>query len=217
MRLVVISSPGKFESEIKTVTRLFNCGLETFHLRKPKFSQRRMNEYLSLLPQEHLKNVIIHSHYRLASKYKLKGVHLTEKQKDKKFITGLKLKVLKWTNPDIRITSSFHNIAGLLTDKTHYEYVFLSPVFDSISKKGYGSKFNPSTLQKSLRLLKCANLIALGGIDEDKIEICRELGFTGAAVLGAIWNSKDPIEKFKRINSLCHSFGVKKNESVTSL
>jgi thiamine-phosphate pyrophosphorylase len=42
-------------------------------------------------------------------------------------------------------------------------------------------------------------VIALGGIDEDKIEICRALGFSGVAVLGAIWNSTNAVEKFKKI------------------
>ncbi|MBI4929370.1 MAG: thiamine phosphate synthase [Bacteroidetes bacterium] len=84
---------------------------------------------------------------------------------------------------------------------------FLSPIFDSISKTGYKSKFDlqevKSFLQKQKALPMGKGLgwapIALGGIDEGKIETCRELGFAGVAVLGAIWNSTNPIEKFKII------------------
>ena len=42
----------------------------------------------------------------------------------------------------------------------------------------------------------------MGGIDEDKIETAKELGFSGVALLGAIWQSEQPVEKFKRIYEL---------------
>jgi thiamine-phosphate pyrophosphorylase len=86
---------------------------------------------------------------------------------------------------------------------------FLSPVFDSISKQGYKSKFSDrlyTLLQfhpSLISAIRGKNIIALGGIDEDKIELVRKTGFAGAAVLGAIWNSKDPLEKFLRIKAKC--------------
>ena len=97
---------------------------------------------------------------------------------------------------------SFHSLEEIDEYKADYHYAYLSPVFDSISKKGYTSAFDLKTLGSSLRRLK-RNLIALGGIDEDKIEIVREIGFAGVAVLGAVWNSKNPIEKFQRIKEKC--------------
>ncbi len=100
----------------------------------------------------------------------------------------------------------FHSLKELEDCKEKYEYAFLSPIFDSISKVGYKSNFDLQTLQSRVlgtKLLKCKNIIALGGIDEDKIETVRELGFAGVAVLGAIWNSENPIEKFKRIKEKC--------------
>ena len=87
---------------------------------------------------------------------------------------------------------------------------FLSPIFNSISKRGYHSKFNLQELSIFLKKYNSSliskNLgvaIALGGIDEEKIEIVRELGFSGVGVLGAIWESNDPIEKFVRLKILC--------------
>ncbi len=76
------------------------------------------------------------------------------------------------------------------------EYAFLSPIFDSISKPGYKSNFD---LQEVKENVKGKNIIALGGIDENKIELCSELGFAGVAVCGALWQSKNPIEKFQQI------------------
>jgi hypothetical protein len=87
-------------------------------------------------------------------------------------------------------------------------YAFLSPIFDSISKRGYKSKFSQELTRNELvkiSEISGKQVIALGGIDEDKIEICRTLGFSGVAILGAIWNSENPVEKFKRIKYLCHA------------
>lgn len=97
----------------------------------------------------------------------------------------------------------FHSLKKLEDCKEKYEYAFLSPIFDSISKSVYKSKFNFQELKNSPLLRWDAAVIALGGIDEDKIETCREIGFTGVAVLGAIWQNGNPLEKYKRLKFLC--------------
>ena len=100
----------------------------------------------------------------------------------------------------------FHSLEELENHKEKYEYAFLSPIFDSISKVGYKSKFDLQELKRKSPLLLGegqGGVIALGGIDESKIEICRQLGFAGVAVLGAIWQSENPSEKFLRIKEKC--------------
>ena len=100
----------------------------------------------------------------------------------------------------------FHSLKELEECKEKYGHAFLSPIFDSISKIGYKSNFDLYELKKkvpSLLVEGQRGVIALGGIDEDKIEICRELGFEGVAVLGAIWNNKNPLKKFLRIKEKC--------------
>ena len=99
----------------------------------------------------------------------------------------------------------FHSLKELENHKEKYEYAFLSPIFDSISKKDYKSNFDLHELKNSPLLARRGvggEVFALGGIDESRIEICRELGFAGVAVLGAIWHSKNPIEKFIRIKKI---------------
>jgi thiamine-phosphate pyrophosphorylase len=96
---------------------------------------------------------------------------------------------------------SFHSLQEIKEYKEKYEYAFLSPVFDSISKPGYRGKISGEFLELRKGTVKITgqNIIALGGIDEDKIETIREMGFAGIAVLGAIWQSKNPVEKFRKI------------------
>jgi thiamine-phosphate pyrophosphorylase len=103
----------------------------------------------------------------------------------------------------------FHSLKEMEDYKGKDEYAFLSPVFDSISKPGYKSPFS-DRMNRFLKFkpelmtaIKGKNIIALGGIDEDKISMARKIGFAGVAVLGAIWNSKDPVQKFIKIKAKC--------------
>lgn len=84
------------------------------------------------------------------------------------------------------------------------DIILLSPVFDSISKHEYKSKFSKEELKTGIaewRVRACPmpTLYALGGIDAENINELAELGFDGAAVLGAVWNYADPVGAFEKI------------------
>ena len=112
------------------------------------------------------------------------------------------MEYIKLRRPDIEVTAAYHTIGEFKINNPGYSYVFLSPVFSSISKVGYKSTFNEDSLKDMLRHTSY-KVIALGGVDEDKVEQARRMGFAGVAVLGSIWKSKEPLEKFKRIKRLC--------------
>ncbi|HXD94336.1 MAG TPA: thiamine phosphate synthase, partial [Bacteroidia bacterium] len=78
-----------------------------------------------------------------------------------------------------------------------YEYVFLSPVFDSISKTGYKSNFDLENLKPFLK--KHKNVIALGGVNTKNIELIKQVGFSGAAFIGAVWQNKNPAKSYKEL------------------
>lgn len=94
----------------------------------------------------------------------------------------------------------FHSLEEIVQYARPYDYAFLSPIFNSISKKGYYSPFDLEVVKDFLHN-RPEKLIALGGIDEDKVETVKATGFGGAALLGAIWQSEDPVAKFNRIKT----------------
>ena len=73
---------------------------------------------------------------------------------------------------------------------TDADYVFLSPLFDSISKPGYRSAIDPAEAAERLRRRK-GLIVALGGIRPANIARVRRIGFDGAAVLGAAWSADE--------------------------
>jgi thiamine-phosphate pyrophosphorylase len=93
----------------------------------------------------------------------------------------------------------FHSLIELANYNKPFQYAFLSPIFDSISKTGYKSTYNLTDVKNYLHNNPTKKIVALGGIDEDKISIIEHVGFYGIALLGALWCNKAPVEKFKRI------------------
>ena len=207
MKLIVISSSKTLENEAEIITKLFESGLETFHLRKHKHSTYSMKQLIKKIPAAYHNRIIIHSHHGLARKFKLKGIHLTKSHLKDSVKTWVTIKILRFSNPDLEITTSFNNIGQLLekSNPYKYSYVFLSPVFDSLSSK-FQSGFTEHSLASAMRKTTY-KVIARGGVDMDAIAKGHKIGFQGLAFYTAIWKKKDPnaefnkvIEKFKELN-----------------
>lgn len=76
MRLVVITPTKDFTDETSLVTKMFESGLKTLHLRKPSYSTNQMKQYIKEIPEHFHDRIVIHSHHDLALKFTLKGIHL---------------------------------------------------------------------------------------------------------------------------------------------
>jgi thiamine-phosphate pyrophosphorylase len=74
--------------------------------------------------------------------------------------------------------------------------VFISPIYPSISKKGYSSSIN---WVKEIRLRTNFNttLVALGGITPYRIKELKTMGFDDYALLGTIWEADQPLKQFE--------------------
>jgi thiamine monophosphate synthase len=184
--VIVISNPAPLNDEHRIIRQLFDEGLELFHLRKKEYGESRLRSFIENLPKQHLGKIVLHQHYHLYEEYGLKGVHVPATFRGKA--------------PSGTLSVSFHSSEEIEKFEMPFNYGFLGPVFNSISKEGYKSNINPIEIRQFLKQPK-ARIIALGGIDEDKTEATREMGFSGIALLGAIWQSGCPVEKFKQIRN----------------
>ena len=72
------------------------------------------------------------------------------------------------------------------------DYVTLSPIFPTASKPGYG----PALGLVGLAAVREAGLpvVALGGIDPDRVAACRAAGAAGVAIMGGVMRADDPVE-----------------------
>lgn len=194
MKLILMTTPYFFVEEHQILTALFDEGLETLHLRKPNTEPVYSERLLSLLPDSYRKRIVVHDHFYLKSEYNLQGIHLNSR------------------NPELpkkykgHVSASCHTAEDAAAYKKQLDYVFLSPVFDSISKDGYTSQFSPTTLRDlAKKKIIDRKVMAMGGIDLDNISQIKSYGFGGAVILGAIWNRFD-IHRTSDFKELIHHF-----------
>ncbi|WBL22252.1 thiamine phosphate synthase [Zunongwangia sp. HRR-M8] len=188
--LIVISAEKCIENEEFQLKSILDAGLEILHIRKPKVSFEVLKSWLEKFEAEYRCKMVLHQHHELAREFGLKGIHLPEY-----FRTNLKENVddyiTSFQQEKFKVSTSVHQ-KEMLSEISNFDYCFLSPVFNSISKTGYsGKKFQVNDLQQQV--------IALGGIDSEKISAIRKMGFSGAAVLGAVWQQENPIKSFIKI------------------
>lgn len=197
MKLILLTPPDFFVEEDKILGALFDEGLDLLHLRKPGTEPVYSERLLTLLPENYHKQIVVHDHFYLKEEFNLKGIHLNGRNPEPP--QGYKG----------HLSKSFHNIEELQLEKKNFNYSFLSPIFDSISKSNYTSAFDMETLDKASKMgIIDKNVMALGGITCENMHIARDLGFGGVVVLGDLWNQfnihstldyKELISHFKRL------------------
>lgn len=206
MKLFVVSSSKNKTDDPKIMTEMFECGLNAFHLRKPAMSTNDMRSVIEAVPEHFHNRIVIHSHHKLASKYNLRGVHLTAVHRRRKFSTWFRLRMLGMKNDSLTISTSFHKLGHVYTNKSEYNYVFLGTIFDRLS-----NGFNAGYSEYSIRALTektSLPLIARGGTNADLIQRCKELGFSGVAFGSIIWDSPEPVQVWKKIVDACREQSI---------
>lgn len=185
MKVVVITPENPFDGETEQIKRVIGCGVFRLHLRHPKADEQTLRGIIEGLTAEERKKIVLHDCYNLVDEYNLGGAHLNGRH--------INVDVNVNLDDDTHVRESFfcsrscHSLEEVATSK-NLRYCFLSPIFDSISKVGYASNFTPEFLMqaKADRIIN-ENVIALGGITVDKLDLVREYGFGGVAILGSAW------------------------------
>lgn len=175
MRLIAITTPKVTDDDASIIGRLLDRGIDIIHLRKPESTIDECRKLLTKLTAEQRSKIVIHDYPELYSEFSLRGIHINRN------ITSLPIGYNGSTS------RSCHTFEEVLRYKEECDYLFLSPIFDSISKRGYKSRFSDEVLRRaSVEGLIDSKVIALGGVTLDKIPYLRSLNFGGVAMMGAI-------------------------------
>jgi thiamine-phosphate pyrophosphorylase len=218
--LIVISSEVDLKDEAFMVNELFHEGMELFHLRKPEWMPDAQRNFLKKIRPEFLNNISVHQNYQTVSEFKLKYYHVTETgrrtstENDLTSLIGNKIegfKPIKQIDDDnerlsestseCKKSTSFHDYTELQFESHLWNYCFLSPLFDSISKPGHKSAFKKDF---HIEAVLYPRVFALGGITQKNIEEVFKKEFYGAAVLGSVWqNPAKAVKNFKELKEIC--------------
>lgn len=188
-RLLVITPEGSYPQETRWVSRLFESGLETLHLRKPGWEAGQLLAYLQQLDACWHPQIMVHYQAAVRDYVPVKGVHFQQH-------------TLPKVKPDYTVSCPVHAWQEFVAIEAQVDYALLSPFSNSISKKGYAA--NPALPAVPVQARR-QKAVALGGIDNSNITAVQQLGLGGAAVLGAVWQAADPLAAYLNIhNKLNH-------------
>lgn len=194
MHIVLVTRPDYFSEEASLVNALFEQGVSRIHVRKENSSSAALGKLLSSVDGLYHRRLVWHGHPEDISGSSIGGIHLKESMRIN--YTTEKLQELRndLAGMQMSLSSSFHNPEDIPPYQTCFDYVFLGPVFESISKPGYKAHKGI----RPLRGLRCRQY-AIGGIRRENLEEIAERGFDGAVILGAVWMSSDPVKSFNEI------------------
>lgn len=182
--LIAITPETPSADEPKRICRLIDAGFSYVHLRHPSLNEEGTKRLLEKIPARYRERVKLHDHHAIAAETGVAGIHLNSRHPSAPAGYGG------------RISRSCHSIAEL-SARNDYEYVFLSPIFDSICKQGYRSAFAFDALRREEAV--DGQVVALGGVTAKDISQIRQAGFGGCAFLGYLSEAADPEEFDRRI------------------
>jgi thiamine-phosphate pyrophosphorylase len=200
MRIAVISPESEDPRELAAMEGFFLAGLERYHVRKPSWTVEALGAWLGGIPASWRPRIILHQHHPLAAGLGIGGVHDRDQE----------------GNPVRGASSrSCHGIGSLRRSLPLYESLLFGPVFASLTKEGYGppADFPWDELKSVLseRSPADARVLAIGGVTAAGLPRCQELGFDGAAVLGAVWNEKDPVAAYVSLRDAAAGMEAKRH------
>lgn len=178
MKLIAITLPEFFRDEPEAVCRLLDAGWARVHIRKPGATTSEVAELIKAIPAYYRSQLSLHDHFELAGPMGVGGLHLNRRNP-----------VLppRWSGV---VSRSCHTVDEVESGSAS-DYVMLSPVFDSISKPGYKSRFSPSSLSR--QGLSLEHLCALGGVTAARLPQLVRAGFGWAAMLSQAWTPQAPM------------------------
>jgi thiamine-phosphate pyrophosphorylase len=204
MHTIIYTPANNLENEVEIITQLLDNGADYLYIYKPELDDYSLVDFVETIPEKYWKQCISTS-LIITKEFNLGGYHFTRDIVQKNELYNEK--ILAWLKETNKISSvTAHNIDELKKYTVNFNHVVVSPLFPSISKENYSYDWNYEELQSTVsgRLLTVdCKLFAVGGVDETKIPIVKNLNFDGIGLLGALWNNpENAVNNFQQIIKL---------------
>lgn len=193
---MIISSPVEVNDEAEIINSLFEEGMQMFHIRKPGAVISEVDMFIKKIKPAFYNKLVLHQHHVIAGNYGIKRLHFKEEAREK--LEARDYSLLRTSG--YSLSTSIHSMQAYHNLSPFFEYAFLGPVFNSISKPGYKGAWADCILPENK---KGPKIVAIGGIDETNMEKAMDMKFDGVAILGAIWQRpEEGVKQFKLLQEV---------------
>ena len=201
MKLILLTHPDFFIQEHIILDAMFEEGLDMLHILKPNSEPIFCERLLKLMDKGWRKKIVTHEHFYLKNEFKLHGIHLSQRNPE----------------PPVKyrghVSCSCFSMEEVVRRKPKCDYVFLSQIYDGITKPDFKSSFSELELQDATSHgIIDSKVMAFGGISLDNIDNLKSYGFGGVVIFGDIWKRfdfhssssyKGVINYFKQLRRKC--------------
>lgn len=195
MRLITLASPHP--AELFCLKAALSLPEIWVHIRKPGISNQEQEAYLSAFSEAEKARIVVHQKQDIALANGLINLHLKSSERERIEFYPL-AKAGK-----IQLSTSTHSWATFNQLDPVFSAAFISPIYPSISKPGYGLKEQlPLDTERQNKQTK---LIALGGLNAQRLTLLKNKGFDDYALCGAIWEASNPLTEIIRCYKIIHS------------
>ena len=188
MKVILITPEEPCKNEVEIISEALEVGLYRCHLRRPHWAVEETRAFLDSFSPEALAKIVLHDHHQLAKEYPIAGIHFNRRHPFTQRPIGLSASI------------SCHSLEEVEQYHDQMDYLFLSPIFNSISKPDYPAQFSLEQLRTSTIIDEKS--IALGGISLERLPRLHGVPFGGVALLGDFWtrlhsgNAIDHLKKY---------------------
>lgn len=180
---------------------MMEAGADFIYLRKSNINNAYWYAYLEQFPYG-FDNRFITTDFQLLHDLGLGGFHFQQDIVKSLTVEDLRenLALLRMKDKISSVTA--HDLGELKKYDGVFDHILISPIFDSISKKGYSSAWDLEELKDYIfnRKDKRSLLFAQGGVDDQKLAIIQELGLDGLTLLGYLWeDASNALQNFEKL------------------
>ncbi|WP_437918461.1 thiamine phosphate synthase [Sphingobacterium sp. LRF_L2] len=190
----VITLPTPHKNELSILRTLVQWEDISIHIRKPFFTALELADFIAPFSTFERQRFILHADRKLAIELGISRIHLSGLHKQS---LNKKYHLEKYASTSSHSWSEFNQLPDL------FESAFVSPVFPSFSKPGYG-------LERKIgingRRKYSIRAIALGGVNSLRLKHLKGYNFDDFALCGALWESTSPLAEAEACHALQHLF-----------
>lgn len=199
MKTIIYTPANNIENEVEIISQLLDSGADYLYIYKPELDDFSLVDYVESIPSAYWKQCISTS-LIITKEFDLGGYHFTRDIVQKNELYNEK--ILSWLKESNKISSvTAHSIEEIKNYNGIFNHVIVSPLFPSISKENHSYEWNFEDIRLAINNAQLdSKFFAVGGIDETKISIVKNLNFDGIGLLGAIWSEpNEATVNFKKI------------------
>lgn len=173
------------------------------HIRKPFHSEKEMATYITQFTPDERGRLVMHQHHEIGLDLGVDHLHFPAAMRDKGISMLNKQRGLQHIST-VRLSTSTHSWEEYMTLSPRFDAAFISPLYPSFSKPGYG--IDRSISWEDKRTNQATQLIGLGGINAQRLIALKTTKFDDFALCGALWYASDTIKEARTCYKIIHSY-----------